>query len=77
MEINFKDIQRLKLEDGDVLVVSAEQVLTKDQMQHIKGEFYNFFPNNKLIVLAGGLRLEIINNNFNEKSPYNSNNGAD
>jgi hypothetical protein len=65
MELEIKDVQLLRIKDGDALIVNCEQCLSMAAYQHIKGKLEEFLrkfgkPDVPIIVLDGGLTIEVL-----------------
>lgn len=54
------DAKILKLEPGDTLVLTSKDRLTPRAIDHLIENVRRHFPNNKAILLDGGLDLKII-----------------
>jgi hypothetical protein len=60
-EIRFLgDVHRLSLKDGDALVISSSDYLSGEDCAVIRNVVSSRFPKNEVIVLAGGLKLEVV-----------------
>lgn len=53
------EVQRLKLEPGDVLVLSYDGMLSADQAQHMRAIVEQRFPGHKAMVLTDGMTLSV------------------
>lgn len=51
-EIKIEDLQRVRLERGDVLLVKLKARVTDVEMARIKGIFEPFFPNNGVLIIS-------------------------
>jgi len=58
--ITIKDLQRVKLEPGDVLVVRAPGHLPPEAQGRIFQQLKNLFPDNQVLVLEAGLELCVV-----------------
>ena len=58
--IEIKDIQRVKLEPGDVLVVRYERPMSIEMAQRIKDRIRRVFPNNDVLVFDRNPTLSVI-----------------
>jgi hypothetical protein len=60
-DITRFEIARLELHPGDTLVVRTEQHLSKEQTGYIEGFIKPLIPEGcKVLVLGGGLRLDVL-----------------
>jgi len=58
--IELKNIKRAKLGKEDIIVLSTEKNLHPEFITRIKEYFKKDFPDNKVIILMGGLKLSIL-----------------
>jgi hypothetical protein len=60
-DVNHFEIARLRLHDGDTLVVRTELVLSKEQTAFVEDIFRPHVPDGcKLLVVGGGLQLDVL-----------------
>jgi hypothetical protein len=60
MLIDLQDIQRLRLEPGDVLVLRMPDRLTAAAVEHLANTMQDAIPGHKVIVLEKGAQLEVV-----------------
>ena len=58
--IELKNIKRAKLGKEDIIVLSTEKNLHPEYADKIKKHFGKDFPDNKVLILTGGLKLSIL-----------------
>jgi len=58
--IEIKDIQRVKLEPGDILLVRYEGILPVAEKDRIAKQVQTRLPGHEVIVMDGGLTLSVI-----------------
>lgn len=54
------EVQRLRLEPGDVLVVKSKRRITSEMTQRLKEHLAMIVPNNKVLVLDDDLSVEVL-----------------
>lgn len=59
---DFETIKKVNLKKDDVIVLTTERILTDERAIRIKKQIKNIFPKNKIIIVANGVTLKIINN---------------
>lgn len=59
-KIELVDVARLSLNQGDTLIVRVERELSKDLNDRVVAHFHGIFPENKIVVLAPGMSLEVV-----------------
>ena len=57
------EIAKLDLREGDKLVVKTDMILNKIQVDYIKELWLRLVPSHEVIVLTGGMTVEILRNN--------------
>lgn len=57
-------MQAVEISPGDTLVIHTDDYLTVDTSQRLTNIFNEKFPNNKCIVMTGGMKLGVINHNW-------------
>jgi hypothetical protein len=55
-----KTIERVSLGPDDVLVITHKDSISPDQAQFIRSRVEDVFPDHKVLVLSGGLKLHVI-----------------
>jgi hypothetical protein len=57
------EVETLRLENGDVLVVRCDQKLSVTQYEMVRKKFEKAFtgPNIPIVILDGGLKLSVLN----------------
>jgi hypothetical protein len=55
-----REVQRLRVGPGDVVVLRAESNLTRDVIEQVAGQMKEAFPDNKIIVLADGSKMQVV-----------------
>lgn len=64
---DFETIKKVNLKKDDVIVLTTERILTDERAICIKKQIKNIFSKNKVIIIANGVTLKIVNNkNFKE-----------
>lgn len=56
----IRDIQRVRLEPGDVLVVRYDCIITVEAHDRIKRQLSGAFPNNRVLVFDSNPQLSVI-----------------
>jgi len=61
MEIKFLEVefQRMAIGKNDTIVISAPALLTGEQMHHLEEQAKSTFPEQKIIILDGGLKIGV------------------
>lgn len=54
------NLQKLKLRDGEIFVLSTEKFMTGDQVDKLWSDFNLAFSTNKVIILQGGMKIGIV-----------------
>jgi malonyl CoA-acyl carrier protein transacylase len=68
-EIDVREIQRLRLEPGDVLIYRTSVKLTVEQVDHIKEQLRAIFDSDiPIVVLSHDARLQVVNKNELDQS---------
>ena len=65
--IELKNIKRAKLGKEDIIVLSTEKNLHPEYADKIKKHFGKDFPDNKVLILTGGLTLSTVRKTGDEK----------
>jgi len=61
MAIEIEEIKKVKLSDGDVLIVQVDHpALMNNQRDAIADRFNGIFPSNKVIVLDQGFSIGVL-----------------
>lgn len=60
-ELKFTgNIRRLRLKPGDTIVVELPAGSTQEQAAHLLGGLRHKFPDNEIVLLAGGVRISAV-----------------
>lgn len=54
----IEKVQTLRLEPGDMLVLTMKEAVTPDQAEEVQSSFHQWFPQNKLLILEEGMSLQ-------------------
>lgn len=54
------EVRTLKVEPGDVLVITYERQLSQGLCEHIHKQMSSIFPNNKALILDGGFKIGVV-----------------
>lgn len=57
------DVQRLQMQPGDVAVLSVDDHLSDNMAKRLKEYWNSLFPDVRLLVLAKGMRIGLLNTN--------------
>jgi hypothetical protein len=57
--ITLSSVKKLKLEDGDTLVVNVPDKATQENLDQLKDLFQQAFPDNQVLIHSG-LKLSVI-----------------
>jgi len=60
MTIEIEDVKRLRLQPGDVLVVRMPVRVSQEAAAAIVDDLDGCFPDNRVVVLAPGVELEVV-----------------
>jgi hypothetical protein len=55
-----EEIDVLRLEPGDSLVLTAKERLSIKQMNEIRDKFAELYPGHRVIILTAGMELSIV-----------------
>jgi len=58
--IELKNIKRAKLNKDDIVIFSTEKNLHPEHIKKIKKYLKKDFPDNKVLILMGGIKLSIL-----------------
>jgi hypothetical protein len=59
-EREIQDVQRVRLEPGDVLVVRYDGILASSAKDRVAQQFETLFPDHKVIVMDGGPKVSVV-----------------
>ena len=57
MELENLKVKVVDIKPNDILIINIDKLLTRDQINHIKEQLTNVFPNNKCLILC---QMELI-----------------
>jgi hypothetical protein len=63
--LELADVQRLRLEPGDALVILVPGRVTADQAHRIKDQVETFAPGHEVAVLEDGMELVVVSGHAN------------
>lgn len=54
------DIRKLHLDPGDKVIVTVKDYLTSDTMKQMRKQLELMFPNNQVVFMVGGARINVV-----------------
>jgi len=63
----IETMKKFSLKKDDVIILTTEAVLTDEKVARMKRQIKEAFPNNKVIVIAYGVSLEVITNQLKKQ----------
>ncbi|GAF85936.1 unnamed protein product [marine sediment metagenome] len=58
--MDIKSIRKVNIKKGDVIVIYADEHIPNIGVARIKGNVKKIFPDNKVVIMDGGLKLSIV-----------------
>ena len=55
----METMKKVKVDPDDIIVITTEKKLTREQMDDIQKEMESSFPNNRVVLFAEGLTFKI------------------
>jgi hypothetical protein len=55
-----REVQTDTIKDGDVIVLKMQRLLSHEEVSELKRQTEAFFPKQKVIVLTGGMDIEVL-----------------
>lgn len=69
MNIEIEDLKKVSLKPGEIVVLTYPKLLRSEQREFIANSFAKAFPDNKILVLDGGMSMEVYNGNHPKPMP--------